>query len=114
MNKKNKTSGNDWDYFINELILIRKSRDFILDILEEYPEINNQPVRSVVITEDDLIKIKCFLPEHHFLWLQKDKTDIVTTGKLDDFFTVADEFSLLAEERFPELEELEDYITIHL
>lgn len=111
---KKKNSGNDRNDFVNEIILLRKSRDFILDILEEYPEINNQPVRSVVISEDDLMKIKCFLPEHHFLWLQKNKTDIVTAGKLDDFFTVADEFSLLAEERFPELEEREDYITIHL
>lgn len=100
--------------FIKEINILRKSRDFILDIIEEYPEINNQPVRSVVITTDDLIKIKHFLPEQHFFWLQKNETDIVTIGKLDDFFTVADGFSLLAEELFPELEEREDYITLHL
>lgn len=100
--------------FLKEINALRKSRDFILDILEEYPEINNQPVRSVLITTDDLIKIKHFLPEQHFLWLQKNETDIVTAGKLDDFFTVADEFSLLAEELFPDLEEREEYITIHL
>lgn len=100
--------------FIKEINILRKSRNFILDILEEYPEINNQPVRSVVITSDDLIKIKHFLPKYHFLWLQKNETDIVTVGKLDDFFTVADEFSLLAEECFLELEEREEYNAIHL
>ncbi|EKB3332681.1 hypothetical protein ONZ27_005258 [Salmonella enterica subsp. enterica serovar Chandans] len=113
MKKKNKKSGNNWFCFVNEINKLRKSRDFVIDILEEYPEVDNQPVRSVIITEDDLIKIKNFLPEHHFLWLQKNENDIVTVGKLDDFFTVADEFSLLVEEHFPELEEREDYITIN-
>ncbi|EDU3771499.1 hypothetical protein C4O09_005083 [Salmonella enterica subsp. enterica serovar Minnesota] len=113
MKKKNKTSGTNWSCFVNEINALRRSRNFVVDILEEYPEINNQPVRSVIITEDDLMKMKDFLPEHHFLWLQKNETDIVTVGKLDDFFTVADEFSLLVEERFPDLEEKEDYITIH-
>ncbi|EHX7012476.1 hypothetical protein K2A10_004720 [Salmonella enterica subsp. enterica serovar Concord] len=45
------------------------------------------------------------LPEHHFRWLKNNDADVITAGKLDDFFTVADEFSLLAEDLEPALED---------
>ncbi len=53
------------------------------------------------------------IPEHHFRWLKDNDADVITAGKLDDFFTVADEFSLLAEDLDPELEEeLEESVII--
>lgn len=101
------------DDIVREIKLLRGSRDLVADIVFEYPEVNNRTVRSVVVTDEDVARLKAELPEHHFRWLQDNDADVITAGKLDDFFTVADEFSLLAEDLDPELEEeLEESIII--
>ncbi|HFJ2162870.1 TPA: hypothetical protein ACIBXN_004481 [Salmonella enterica subsp. diarizonae serovar 48:i:z] len=101
------------DDIVQEIKLLRGSRDLVADIVFEYPEVNNRTVRSVVVTDEDVARLKQALPEHHFRWLKDNDADVITAGKLDDFFTVADEFSLLAEDLDPELEEeLEESVII--
>ncbi|ECM3182389.1 hypothetical protein QB94_19470 [Salmonella enterica subsp. enterica serovar Newport] len=101
------------DDIVREIKLLRGSRDLVADIVFEYPEVNNRTVRSVVVTDEDVGRLKAALPEHHFRWLKDNDADVITAGKLDDFFTVADEFSLLAEDLDPELEEeLEESVII--
>lgn len=83
--------------FVREVEQLQQSRGAVLDIIFCYPE--DEPEKK--INPEDVEWLRELLPSHHFSWLS-GKGDI-TVKKLDDFFSVSDDFCLNAEELLPDL-----------
>ncbi|EER7685327.1 hypothetical protein IB394_005002 [Escherichia coli] len=90
------------DEMIKEIHLLRNSRDLALELVFSYPEA--KAAEKIVLTDEEISLLKAKLPEHHFQWLSGDGAP-VTVGRLGDFADLADDFSILAGEIDPELEE---------
>lgn len=87
---------------LREIQLLRNSRDLALELVFSYPE--TKAAEKIELNAEEIHLLKTRLPEHHFQWLSGDDAPI-TVGRLGDFADLADDFSILAEDIDPELEE---------
>ncbi|EGE6785400.1 hypothetical protein HI330_004298 [Escherichia coli] len=95
---------------LREIQLLRDSRDLALELVFSYPE--TTVAEQIELNDDEITLLKTKLPEHHFRWLAGDGDEAVTVGRLGDFADLADDFSVLAGEIDPDLEEpLEEVIS---
>lgn len=88
--------------FCKEIGMLRRSRDIVLDVLFQYPDND-----KIVISEKDFMKLKRKMIKKHFEWLVGNR-DFITIEMLDNFFSVADDFSLMAEDYINSLAEKPD------
>ncbi|EEU3690542.1 hypothetical protein [Escherichia coli] len=93
---------------LREIQLLRDSRDLALELVFGYPE--TKAAEQIKLNDDEITLLKAKLPEHHFQWLAGDGDEALTVGRLGYFADLADDFSVLAGEIDPDLEEPEEEV----
>ncbi|EFC2287569.1 TPA: hypothetical protein RMT51_004443 [Escherichia coli] len=93
---------------LREIQLLRDSRDLALELVFGYPE--TKAAEQIELNDDEITLLKAKLPEHHFQWLAGDGDEALTVGRLGYFADLADDFSVLAGEIDPDLEEAEEEV----